>query len=338
MSARSGIISGGNWIVDKLKLIDTYPQQDALANITGQSISNGGAPFNVLMDLAKLGAPFALEAIGLVGRDADGDWIRQRCEENQIDTRQLITHDSAPTSYTDVMVVRSTARRTFFHQRGANALLGDSHFDFSKTSARLFHLGYLLLLDRLDESDAEYGTVAARVLARARAAGLKTSIDLVSEDSQRFASIVLPALPQVDYCVLNEFELERTTGIATRPKGAIDRPAIRRASEQLLKAGVREWVIVHFPEGATALGADGRFCHQPSLQLPQGIIVSTVGAGDAFAAGVLLGLHEDRCIQEALEYGVTAAASCLFGAGTSEHLLSLTDCLALKKKFGFRGE
>jgi len=338
MNARSGILSGGNWIVDKLKLIDTYPQQDALANITGQSISNGGAPFNVLVDLAKLGAPFPLEAIGLVGNDADGQWIHECCQANQIGTEQLRTHESAPTSYTDVMVVRSTARRTFFHQRGANALLGDSHFDFNRTSARLFHLGYLLLLDLLDEPDSEFGTVAARVLARARAAGLKTSVDVVSEDSQRFASVVLPALPQVDYCVLNEFELERTTGIPTRPDGNIDGGAIRRASEQLLNAGVREWVIVHFPEGATALGANGTFCHQPSLQLPQGIIVSTVGAGDAFAAGVLLGLHEGVKIQDALEYGVTAAASCLFGAGTSEHLMSLADCLALKRKFGFREE
>ena len=44
MSARKGILSGGNWIVDKLKFIDTYPQQDALANILTETTGNGGSP------------------------------------------------------------------------------------------------------------------------------------------------------------------------------------------------------------------------------------------------------------------------------------------------------
>ena len=37
-------------------------------------------------------------------------------------------------------------------------------------STRIFHLGYLLLLDRLDQPSATHGTVAAEVLARAQAA------------------------------------------------------------------------------------------------------------------------------------------------------------------------
>ena len=75
MKPRSGILAGGNWIVDKLKLIDTYPQQDALANILAESIGNGGSPFNILMDLAGLGAQFPLAGVGLIGADADGEWI-----------------------------------------------------------------------------------------------------------------------------------------------------------------------------------------------------------------------------------------------------------------------
>ena len=69
----------------------------------------------------------------------------------------------------------------------------------------------MLLLDRLDLPDPVYGTVAAAVLQRAQEAGFKTSVDLVSEDSDRFAGIVRPALRFCDYCVLNEFEAERTT-------------------------------------------------------------------------------------------------------------------------------
>jgi sugar/nucleoside kinase (ribokinase family) len=336
MRDRSGILAGGNWIVDKLKIIDTYPQQDALANILSQSVGNGGSPFNVLMDLAKLGAKFSLAGIGLVGRDSEGAWILEQCGKHGIDVAQLRAHEEAPTSCTDVMTVQATGRRTFFHQRGANAFLVPSHFDFAVSRARIFHLGYLLLLDGLDQPDAAFGTIAARLLDQAGKSGIKTSIDVVSEDSQRFASVVLPALRHVDYCILNEFEIERTTGIATRPNGEIDLTAVNVASRQLLAAGVREWVVVHFPEGASALGHDGIFRVQGSLRIPQPEIVSTVGGGDAFAAGVLYGLHENEPMETALRYGVASAASCLMGIGTSDGVRPLAECLQLESAFGSR--
>jgi sugar/nucleoside kinase (ribokinase family) len=336
MKPRSGILAGGNWIVDKLKLIDTYPQQDALANILSESIGNGGSPFNILINLANLGAKFPLAGVGLIGADADGEWISMQCAQARIDTAQLRTHLTAPTSYTDVMTVQATARRTFFHQRGANAFLDDGHFDFESSSARIFHLGYLLLLDRLDQPDDTFGTVAARVLQRAKAAGCQTSIDLVSEDSDRFKKVVMPALPYVDYCFLNEFEIERTTDVVVRLKHGVDLAALQKAAQILIKAGVRKWVVVHFPEGACAVGSDGQIRDQGSLCIPQTKIVGTVGAGDAFAAGVLYGLHEGRPIESALHFGVCVATSCLCGAGASDGIRHLEECLELENKFGIR--
>lgn len=336
MNVRSGILAGGNWIVDKLKFVDTWPQQDALANILSESIGNGGGPFNVLVDLARLGAPFPLAGVGLIGADSDGQWISAECARHRINSSQLQAHPTAHTSYTDVMTVKSTGRRTFFHQRGANAFLGDEHFNFNDTSAKNFHLAYLLLLDRLDQPDAELGTVAARMLQRAQKAGCQTSIDVVSEDSYRFKELVLPALPFVDYCFLNEFEIVRTTGVEITQKQGIDLTALKTAAGMLIQAGVRKWVIVHFPGGAYALGRDGQLHFQGSLAIPPSKIVGTVGAGDAFAAGVLYGLHEEQSIETALHYGVCVAASCLAGAGASDGVCSLKECLALAGTYGVR--
>jgi sugar/nucleoside kinase (ribokinase family) len=174
-SERRGILAGGNWIVDRPKIIDVYPVQDSLANILRETSSNGGSPYNVLIDLARLQVPFPLFAVGLVGEDPAGEYIRSDCRAHGIDTHQLKICKEAPTSYTDVMTVQSTGRRTFFHQRGANAFLGAADFDFAESSARIFHLGYLLLLDRLDQPDPKYGTVAANLLAHAQSLGFKTS-------------------------------------------------------------------------------------------------------------------------------------------------------------------
>src|SRR6516162_5542826 len=137
-TVRKGILAGGNWILDRTKIIDVYPAQDALANILGETSSNGGGPYNVLKDLARLQAPFPLAAVGLVGDDAAGEYIRQDCQVHGIDTRQLHVTKEAPTSYTDVMTVKSTGRRTFFHQRGANAFLDATHFDLARSKRASF--------------------------------------------------------------------------------------------------------------------------------------------------------------------------------------------------------
>jgi sugar/nucleoside kinase (ribokinase family) len=335
-TARNGILAGGNWILDRTKIIDVYPAQDALANILSETSCNGGGPYNVLIDLARLQAPFPLAAVGLVGDDDAGRYIQQDCRKHGIDTLQLRICKEAPTSYDDVMTVKSTGRRTFFFRRGANAFLDDEHFDFTLSKARIFHLGYLLLLDRLDLPHPVHETVAAAVLRRAQEAGFKTSVDLVSEDSDRFAKIVRPVLKFCDYCVLNEFEAERTTGIQIVREGKINFGAARKAADELLKAGVREWVVIHFPEGAIAVGSGGQDLMQASVNMPQRLIAGAVGAGDAFAAGLLLGLHEEAPMDVALTYGVCAAAASLTDRTSSDGVRPLSKCLQLAEEFGYR--
>src|ERR1019366_5186455 len=121
-SHRKGLLAGGNWIIDQVKLIDVYPQPEQLANIRDQAQGTGGAPYNVLIDLAKMGAPFPLAGAGLVGKDVLGQSILDDCKKNRIDARYLRATPEAPTSYTDVMTEIGQGRRTFFHNRGANAL------------------------------------------------------------------------------------------------------------------------------------------------------------------------------------------------------------------------
>ena len=329
-------MAGGNWIVDAVKIIDVWPQQDTLANIFSTAKGSGGSPFNILMDISLLGAKFPLSGSGLVGNDDNGRWILDLCAKHGIECSHLKKTAEAPTSFTDVMTVKDTGRRTFFHARGANALLDASHFDFSTTTARIFHLGYLLLLDKLDAPSATHGTVAAEVLAKAQAAGLKTSVDCVSEDSDRFAKVVMPALKYVDYCIMNEFEAGRCTGIRVRQDEKIDLVRLREAMQMLIDQGVRERVVVHYPEGGCALGRGGDWTEHASVRLPDGYVKGAAGAGDAFGAGVLLGWHDGVSISEQLRYGVCAAAANLSEETCTGGLKPLDECLAIGKHFGFR--
>lgn len=335
-SERRGLIAGGNWIVDHLKTIDAWPPQDALANILAQASGNGGCAYNLLVNLAKLGAPFPLEAVGLVGADADGRFILEDCARHGIDTRQLRTTSEAPTSYTDVMTVRADGRRTFFHQRGANALLSADDFDFSRTTARWLMVGYALLLDRLDAPGADGYPALREVLRRGREAGLKTALDCVSEASDRFGRVVLPVLAEVDVFFANDYEAEKLTGLEVGRAETLNPAAMLAAADRLLKLGVRQWAIVHCPEGVAACGHAGERHWQPSVRVAPGEIRGSAGAGDALAAGVLFGLHEHWPMERCLEAGVAAAAASLRDVSCSAGIGRLDACLADARRAGFR--
>lgn len=334
---RNGLLAGGNWIVDQVKLIDVYPQPEQLANIRSQTRGTGGSPYNVLVDLARLGVSLPLFAAGLVGQDGYGRFILEDCKKHGIDTRFLRVTTAAPTSYTDVMTETNGGRRTFFHHRGANALWDGNDLDFTKLRARIFHLGYLLLLDALDSAHRRHGTKAAALLAAAQQAGLKTSVDVVSEDSDRFSGIVAPALRYTDYCILNEIEAGKTAGFRVRgADGRLDTVALRHAAGALLQLGVRELVVIHFPEGSFARTRRGEDHWQSSLNLPTKRIAGTAGAGDAFCAGVLLGLHEGWDLKRCLETGVCVAAASLSDPTCTGGVKRLKATLELARKYRFR--
>ena len=318
--------------MDHVKIVDHLPAENMLAHISSETMSNGGGPYNVLKDLAAMRAGFPLEAAGMVGDDVNGAWIERDCQAHGIDTAQLHHTPLAATSYTDAMTVHSTGRRTFFHQTGANSLLDGGHFDFTATRARLFHLGYLMLLERLDRFE-NGRTAASHLLERARAAGLETSVDLVSTENPRFAEIARSSLPYTDHLIINEVEAGKIVG---RKLDTHDLTGLRAAALEILTLGVGRAVVVHFEEGAVAVESDGSTLTRGSLELPDGFSKGATGAGDAFAAGYLYGVHEGWPLDQRIDLAICAAAACLTDPTPSAGLRPVADCLTLEKTFSRR--
>ena len=334
---RRGIACGGNWVLDLVKVVDLYPPESSIANITAESMGGGGCSFNVTLNLAIFDNSLELYALGMIGNDSYGDFLVDQFRKYpHVHLEQLRRTSKDGTSYTDVFNVASTGRRTFFHYRGANRLFCPHDVDLDKLPVDLFHLGYLNLLDAMYQPDDQFQTVAARFLAQMRERNIKTSIDLVSEDSNRYRQIVPPALKFTTYCIINDFEAEKLSGILIRQERALILGNLKRIATAILALGVDELVVIHFPEGAYLLTKDRGEILQPSLDLPEGYIVGSTGAGDSFCAGVLYGLYRGWSHEKTLRFAVCAGAMNLSDLTTTGGIRPWEEVLEMEKKFPYR--
>jgi sugar/nucleoside kinase (ribokinase family) len=322
------ILLCGCLIVDLLKTIESYPGQGMLGVIRELKTSPGGNVCNNAANLKRLDPELMVGAMGKIGHDQNGQIVLEHLQRLKVETRLIAIDEQAATSFTDVFTVKPTGIRTFFYYGGANTSWGplDIPWDQIAGNFDLVQLGYILLLDMMDLPDQQYGTKAAAALAEFQRLGIKTSIDLVSEESDRFATVVTPALPYVDYLIINEVEAEKVTGIQTRSKtGRFLPKTTAMAARQLIAAGVSGAVVIHAPEGAVGMMAGGGSIFQPSYQVAKEEIRSTVGAGDAFASGVLYGLLYRWELQQALALGAAMGAMNLLSNSASDGARSLNE-------------
>ena len=310
---KNGIAVAGTVIVDRINEIGAYPAIGELTQITGLQKAIGGCVPNVALDLKKINSDLPVRAYGRIGQDADGAFVQESLRQGGVDTTGLIVSDTEPTSFTEVMSV-SGGQRTFFTYAGASADFGMEDIDFQGQLPRILHLGYFLLLQKVDAGDG------LEILKAAKAQGIRTSIDLVSENSDRY-SLVAPCLPYTDYLIINELEAGRFTGI--NPENG----NLKAIAQALMDMGVREKVIIHKPDCAVCMSKEG-FTWVASYALPHGYIKGTTGAGDAFCAGALIGIYENWTDREILEF---ASATAVMALGSADATSGLTDAHATRE-------
>ena len=330
---QKGIAVAGNMIVDMLYPIAGIPKPGELTTITADvSKSIGGCLCNDIVDLAKLDPTLPLVALGRTGADEAGGFIMEKLKAHDNIDMQYVKI-TGTTSFTLVMADEITKQRTFYHCRGGNAGFCEEDIPWDELDVDLLHVGYILLLDTLDEDDEEYGTKMARLLHRAQQKGIKTSIDVVSEASDRFRKKVCPALRYTDYCVINEVEASASTGIALRTEdGKLLKENMPAALRKMKELGVSTWAVIHCPEVGYGLDENNNLVEVPSLKLPEGWIAGTVGAGDAFCSGVLYGAWKGMDLKSAIELGTASAVCSLSQPGATEGMRTVEEAMEIYRK------
>ncbi len=312
---RKGIALVGNILTDNVKFVEVYPEKGMLATISGESLAVGGCVPNTGIDIAKLDKNMVVKAYGKVGNDYKGEYVIAQMKNVGIDVSGVVISQTAPTSYSDVITVESTGERTFFHNRGANKEFCPNDVDLDSVDCKILHAGYLMLLDGFDKLNADGTTPMSEFLKRARAKGIKTSIDIVSESSGNFAKVVNATLPHCDYVIINEIEAGQIVGISPRnEKGELIDENVEKIMKKLFALGVNEKLVVHCPEKGFCLDKSGEYTVVPSRKLAKGFIKGSVGAGDAFCAGCLYAIYNGYSDSDMLAFSNLVAINCLSAA------------------------
>lgn len=328
---RSGIVLSGAVILDIVHMVDHWPEQESVAFIERTEYGAGGPPQNAAAGLKRLKAPFPVSLQGAIGDDAYADIFVGESKALGLSPANLVRMPNTFTSNTQVMTTITNGRRTFFHKPGVNADLTPDMLLPRDAAAKIFYLGSPGIAKTMDE-----GSHWAGVMHQARQSGFVTALELVPLEASILARLVPPILPVVDILVVNDHEAASVTGEPTTDGDRLDWHAAQRACARLLDMGIVQVAAIHHPDGAVALSRSGERAFAPAVDVPPEEIVGTVGAGDAFYAGFLLGVHEGWPLSHCLALANAAAATSLRSATTSASILPWQDCLDYAEARGLK--
>jgi fructokinase len=257
-------------------LIDFLPLESG-GEVTGFSLHPGGGPFNVAVGLARLGHPTAF--VSKVGADFFGRTLRRAVRAEGIDDRWL-PDSPAPTTLAFVAHEDGEPVFTFYGEGAADTLLAPADLPAELFErAALLHFGGISLLR---------GSTPAAALAAAE--GLRgralVSLDInvrpkLISDGDAYRSTVARAVAACDLLKLSAADVAWLAPGA----GLVDYGATQ------LDAGPALVALTRGGDGITALrrGADGAV-ERVDTPIFAVAVADTVGAGDAFTAGLLAAL------------------------------------------------
>jgi sugar/nucleoside kinase (ribokinase family) len=258
----------------------------------------GGCAANVAVVLSKLGVDSRV--VGKVGCDAFGDFVTASLAGFGIDDSFIGRSETMGTAKTVIVPVAGEDRR-YIHTVGANAdLTGQDFGAGAMFGVDVVYLGGYLVLPGLRPG------AVVELFDAAHRAGARTLLDVVLPgDAKASMEDLRSILPSVDFFLPNDDEASHLTG--EHDPG--------RQAAVFIEAGAETVVITRGGDGLLVRTAnDTRLLTAPSVE-----VVDGSGAGDAFAAGLIVGILEgwplERSLRFASEVGALACTALGCSAG-----------------------
>lgn len=276
------------------------PKPGELMVVDEISLFTGGCACNTAVALAKLGVKTGV--IGKVGQDSLGQFVIDDLAAKGIETSQISTSKLNDTCKTIIISTVSEDRR-YIHMVGSNQDFGidDVNFDYLST-AKMLYIGGYLLLPKIDQDALK------RILSFAKENGTITVLDVVSPGEGDLLGQCKDVLRYVDVFVPNDDEARDLTGE--------DIP--ERQADALLGYGPGT-VIITMGDRGCLLKTKDTLIRTPAYDVE---FVDASGGGDAFDAGLIVGLLNKWPLEDTLKFASAMGASCVRKLGCAAGLFT----------------
>jgi len=279
----------------------------------------GGGGVNTALNFTNLG--FSTSAICKIGDDIYSKGILEAlCCKPNLDLSNVIQDKKVTTGFS-IILLSFQGDRTVLAQRGANATLKKSEINFEAIkNAKTLYIAPL---------SGESNKVLTTIVEFANQHGVKVCFNAGTTSIKKGFEYIKKIIDTAQIVVMNTEEASLCTKIQVRPDSRTEKfskdlihPDVKEMLKKLKINEQQSIVITDGKQGAYAYDGE-KFYLCP--QFPA-TVVSTLGAGDAFASTFCAALDKtDFDIGKSLMYASVNAASIVANFGASEGFLTFEE-------------
>ncbi len=291
-------------------LIDLIPVERSSSSASTWVARSGGSPLNTAAALGRLGREVSF--LGRLGDDAFGRQLAEHLEDHGVGL-ELAVRTSDPTTLAVVSIADDGKASYAFHTHATtNCNWRPEEFP-AIPADRWLHFGSI---GTVMEPSFEPLYAFLSTIPNPKSFDLNVRPTVIPDRGEYRTKIdaLLSLVGRTDgFAKASDEDLEWLTDDGVDP--------LVTASEWTRRYGLGFFIVTLGAEGAVAVGPDGELARAPGRRVD---VVDTVGAGDTFTAG-FLARYDGSNTQEALEYGVGAAALVCTRAGAQPPTASELD-------------
>ncbi len=295
----------------------SYPYGSKL-EITAFDSQVGGGGVNTAVNFANLG--LRTGAIFKVGQDIYSEGIFKSFETKTVDLSNVIQNSEVSTGFS-IILTSFEGDRTVLAHRGANALIKKSEINFDAIkNSKLLYIAPL---------NGESNKVLDDIVNFAKENNTFVCFNAGTTSIKRGFNYLEKILKTAQIVVMNKEEAMMATGIKIRPDTKDEKFSQEIIHPDLVqifkKLKVSDYqVIVITDGGCGAYAFDGKKFYR--CPLFEGPVVSTLGAGDAFASTFCAALYRTkRDIAKSLMYASVNSAGAVSEFGATQGLLTFDE-------------
>ncbi len=290
----------------------SYPYGSKI-DISTFSSNVGGGGINTACNFANLG--FDTSAIFKIGKDVYSDGILASFKNKKVKLDNIIQKEDTSTGFS-IILVSFQGDRTVLAHRGANAQIKEDEINYNAIKEADFM--YVAPLN------GESNKVIEPIVSYAHKHGTRICFNAGTTSLKRGFEHIKTILKSAHIVVMNKEEASMATGIVVRPDTKTEKfsqelihPDVKKMLEALKVMDYQVIVITDGGKGAYAY--DGQtFYYCPVFPSP---VVSTLGAGDAFASTFCASLQRTKLnVGLSLMYASVNSACVVSEFGATEGL------------------